>query len=150
MTATLAAECVDIEIASDFLALTNQTNELRVVINNTTTYEPVIDADITSLTIDSELLGLEAEALANGVYYIELITTDEDGTIVTESTCIAVLCDLACDMVELYSDSANFEKVLAYEGLLAAQDCITCSCTVMQELYDIISNVVTDGCSGCD
>lgn len=150
MTATLASDCSDITINSDYLLADNQEDTLTVTVNGSTTYTPTIASTVTSITLDNTLLGLTGDTLADGVYYLELTTTALAGDINTESLCVAVLCGVHCDTVDLYLDSeTNMEKILAYEALKIAQDCVECSCSTMLSLYNIITNTTTDDC-GCE
>lgn len=149
MTAVLTSDCITMNITSDFLLVNNQTNVLTVTYNGETIYTPTIAASATSIALTNVLLGLDSGALADGIYGLVLVTTALNGDINTESLCVASLCGLHCDMVELYLDVNNAEKILAYEALKVAQNCTTCSCTTMLALYTILTNVVTNGC-GCE
>jgi hypothetical protein len=149
MTTILSNDCATIDIDSEFLLADNQTNVLTVTHNGVTIYTPTISASATTIVLNNTLLGLTGDALADGVYYLELVTTALNGDINTETICVAVLCGVHCDMVELYTDVNNAEKILAYEALKVAQGCVTCSCATMLTLYSILTNVVTNGC-GCE
>ncbi len=149
MTAITSAECDIIAISSEYLLVDNQTNVLTVIHNGETTYTPTIASTVTSIDLDNDLLDLEGDTLADGVYSIQLLSTALNGDINTESVCAVVLCDKHCDMVELYLDKENADKILAYEALKIAQGCVTCNCTTMLALYNVLINVVDNDC-GCD
>ena len=151
MTATLASDCTSIILNSDYLLIDNQSNVLTVTHNNTTVYTPAIGS-VTQITIDTFVLSDYTDGsgpLPDGIYAFELVTTAENGDINTETVCVAVLCGIHCDMVELYTDVNNAEKILAYEALKVAQGCTTCNCDTMLTLYNVITNIVTNGC-GCE
>lgn len=149
MTAVLASDCSVITINSDYLLVDNQTNVLTVTYNGETIYTPTILSTALSIALTNTLLGLDAGTLADGIYSIQLVTTADNGDINTETICVASLCGVHCDMVELYTDVNNAEKILAYEALKIAQGCVTCSCTTMLALYTVITNTTTNGC-GCE
>lgn len=147
MTATISEDCTTITINSNFFAADNVANELTLV-NSGTTYTIEVAANNTSeVVVDDESLNLEI--LPQGPYLITLKTTDADSNIATEQLCVTPICDLHCDMVDYYLNSENIDRILAYEALKVSQDCVTCSCTVAQKLYDkatATSNVTKCNC----
>lgn len=138
MTAELSNNCSTITIESNFFNANNISNQLTLV-HSGTTYTVEVDAEnVDPVVVDANTLDLEE--LPEGVYLITLKTTDEDSTVTTEQLCLTSMCALHCDMITLYTDTTNLEKILAYEALKVASDCITCSCTVMQRLYDNVTD----------
>ena len=134
MTVTTSEDCTTITINSDQFSATNISNTLTLL-HAGTTYTVEVDADNTSeVVVDAETL--ELEELPEGPYLVTLITIDEDSNKTTEQVCVTPICSLHCDMVDYYEDTLNIERILAYEALKLSQDCVTCSCTVAQKLYD--------------
>lgn len=134
MTLTLAEDCSSITVASNNFNATNTSNEL-IVTHNATEYTIPVDADnVDPVVINAASLSLDE--MPEGVFLVTLKTTDDESAISTEQVCISSICSLHCDMIPLYADSTNIERVLAYEALKLSSDCVTCSCTVMQKLYD--------------
>lgn len=151
MTLTLASDCSQIELSSTELELTNSAVELTIIHNRNTTYSPDIDANqISPITIDASLLGQDSINLLDGVYYFKLKITKSNSTIVEESACIAVLCGVKCSILDWYKDiNANIDKILSYEALKVANNCVQCNCALMNTLYDNIINSQTNDC-GCE
>lgn len=148
MIATTSPDCLSIEISSEFLLVDNQENLLSITHNGEQVYNLTLNPNITTYTITNASLSLDPGALADGIYSLKLTTTALNGDIHTELICVAILCGVHCDMVELYTDVNNAEKILAYEALKVAQDCVTCNCDTMLLLYSILTNTTTNGC-GC-
>lgn len=146
MTTTVASDCASIAIESDLFHSNNIATTLSVTYACTTTYDEIdlIDAGIgtgDTYTLDSEALGLTADAaLADGIYYLLITQTDEDSNIITESKCVLVDCDLTCSMTEVFNDlntsSDNIIRALSYHALKVADaSCTSCSCTDWCTLY---------------
>lgn len=150
MTLTLANDCSQIELTSAELELTNSAVELTIIYNKTITHTPNIDANqISPISIDASLLGQDSLNLLDGIYYFKLKITKSNSTVVEESACIAVLCGFKCSVLEWYKDiPSNIDKILSYEALKVADDCVECNCTLMNTLYDNIINSQTNDC-GC-
>lgn len=148
MTTILSNDCTTIDIDSEFLLADNQTNVLTVIHNGIVTFVLNIPPPATTIVLNNALLGLSEVTLADGVYHLELVTTALNGDVNKEILCVASLCNLHCDIIELYTDVNNIEQILAYEALKVAQGCETCNCTTMLSLYNIITNVVSNDC-GC-
>lgn len=133
MTAVISDDCTTITINSNLFAADNVSNVLTLK-HAGTTYTIPVDADNTAeIVVDAESLALDE--LPEGPYLITL-TTNDVSTITTEQLCVTPICSLHCDMYELYTSTENLEQILAYEALKLSSDCVTCSCTVMQKLYD--------------
>ena len=145
MTATINDDCTLITIDSELFAPDNESVTLTLT-HSGTEYEVTVEAtneDPVEVTAES----LELEELPEGIYYVELSITNAANETTVESSCLASICSVHCDMVELYDDTANLEKILAYEGLKLAQGCVTCSCSVMQVLYDTITETDDTNCN---
>lgn len=147
MTLTINEDCTSVQLTSDYFEADNISNSLSVSINGGDAITVAISAsNVDPYDVDAETLSLES--LPQGVYYFELTVTDVNSVVTTESLCIALICDLHCDMVDLYLSTDDLDKVLAYEALKLAQGCSTCSCSVMQTLYDTI--IETEDVTNCD
>jgi len=148
MTATLSEDCTSITVDSANFAADNISVELTLTLNDTTEYTVEVDAsNVDPVVVDAA--ALDIDELSEGVYYVELVITDASNEIITEGLCVASICSLHCDMIELYDDVDNIEKILAYEALKISSDCVTCSCSVMQNLYNKVTDSEDDTNCNC-
>lgn len=148
MTLTVNSDCTEILIASDLFSITNDSNVLSVKINGGSALEVELLSNITNYTLTPE--DLDLTAFTEGVYDITLTSVLLNNSVATDQGCAYVLCTLLCDNTTLswYKDSTNIEKVLALEGIKAAANCETCSCSLMLTLFNSLSNDPTTTC-GC-
>jgi len=158
MTATIHNECLNIVVDSDYLDPANISVTLNVTINCDTEYIITADPSDTDITIDPDSLGLDLEALADGVYYLVLTVTQSDSTVVTETLCTLVNCTLTCQMLDSFTAASGGDeeagiRALAYYGLITAVGCTSCACSDLCTLYngtqlnECDTNVNTCGCS---
>ena len=95
----------------------------------------------------SALLISGANTLETGVYTIEVIITDLNGDLTKHVACKFIDCnDLSCTLLDNYLTETD--KVLAYQGLVLANDCSECSCSKLCKLLNFINTDDTTGC-GC-
>jgi hypothetical protein len=158
MTTTVHANCENILVESDYLDSENLSVSLSITINCDTEYVIVVDIEDTDITIDPDALGLDQEALSDGVYYLKLTVTQDDSTIVEESTCLLVNCSMTCQMLDVFTAMANGSTdntvaALSYYALITAAGCTSCACSDLCTLYEATqliecdSNVTSCGCS---
>lgn len=148
MRLQINGDCTSISIISDYLLNTNQAVEVKIVHNGTTTFTPDFGNNPTSITILPTHVGGTTK-IPQGIYAATLVTTAQNGDKHTETSCESSLCSLICTSLEDYTNLENLPKILALEALKVAKNCVTCSCTVMLDLYNIItSNPTTNDC-GC-
>lgn len=79
-------------------------------------------------------------SLTTGVYYIKLVVTQSDGTIVPETVCRFISCDSNCLMLPTFKlaaegDTEAIMRSLAYYALVNSANCSNCSCTTLCQLY---------------
>lgn len=145
MTLTLNEDCTEVLIASDYQSGDNQTVTLTVTANCGTAYTDIdIDVNEVDYTLLPGALVDAAESFVTGVYTIQLVTVQQDGSTVTELKCLLIDCVLNCTMLETFLDlegnDENMIKALSYHALTAIADCDTCSCSDWCTLY----NTATD------
>jgi hypothetical protein len=145
MTATISNDCTSIVITSSFLVNGNTSNTL-IITRGTTVTTITLATNITSYTLLPAALGMST-TLSDGVYNISLVTVSSGGTKTTESLCRVVLCAIKCDMIDNYLDVKDFGKVMAYEALKLANNCLKCDCTILNTLYTILTNTPIDDCN---
>lgn len=125
----------------------NQSVTLEITINDTDTYSLSIDPDtVDPYDIIADDLGLEE--FPSGIYFFKLMIQQSNGSSVTETVCLPVLCNLQCELNTLYLDTKNFNKIIAFEALKASAGCFDCSCATMLKLYGVINPNITD--CGCE
>jgi len=148
MTLTVNSDCTEILINSELFSITNSSNILSIKVNGGTALEVVLLSNITSYTLTPG--DLDLTTFTEGVYDITLTSVLLDNSVATDQGCAYVLCDLLCQDSTLlwYSDKTQIEKVLALEGIKAAANCETCSCSLMLTLFNSLSNDTTTSC-GC-
>lgn len=150
--------CESVTITSDYFDAENQSVSLGVTINCGTEYTVAVEVEATEIVVDPEALGLDLDALEDGVYYFELTITQEDGTKVVEGECRFINCGTTCLMLESFTDAAAGDKdalvrALAFHALVASDGCTSCACSDLCDLYTATnlvncdSNVSSCGCS---
>lgn len=149
MTITVNSDCSEIAFTSDLFNPANDSNTLYVSVNGADEVEVTIDANASTYTLVPDDLGVTE--FAAGVYQLRLVSVAFDSTSSEEITCTALLCSLLCDSDTLswYSGTENISKVLALEGLKVASNCVTCNCSIMQTLYNHITDGDTTSCGCC-
>lgn len=149
MTITVNSNCTSILVNSDNFNGNNISNSLSLIINGGTAVVLVPLSNATSYTITPASLDLDV--FVEGVYQIELSSVLSDSSVVEDRGCTAVICALKCSesTLLLYKDPINIMKVLALEGLQAATDCVTCSCSLMTDFYNIIKDDESTCSCGC-
>lgn len=143
MTLSLNDTCDQLVITSDYQDPANQSVTLTVTANCTTTYDAIeVSVDDASYTLTPDSLSLTDFVV--GVYTIQLVTIQEDGTSITELKCILIDCDLNCTMLDTFLDltdnEENLVKALSYHALSAIADCDTCTCSDWCTLYNTATN----------
>lgn len=149
MILTPNASCTQIVVQSDAFSLTNTSNELVVTINNSQEITVTPTASATSYTITAGALSLEE--LPSGVYSIKLTSVRNDTTVKTDLGCTTLLCAYMCDedRLNLYTSTDNIEKILAFEGLVNFQSCVSCSCDLANILHDAYLNNQSTNAGSC-
>ena len=148
MTAVVDATCETITITSTNFHTDNLENTLTVTINGT-----AYDVDIATTTTSTYVLdadALDLDTLPVGVYSLKLVTTQSDSSTKTEPLCRVLLCGEECTALDLYSDVKNIDKILAYNGLLVVNDCVSCSCDVATMLYNTYTDTEDAGDCNCN
>lgn len=158
MTAVIHATCDNIVVDSDYLDPDNLSVSLSVTINCDTEYIITADVSDTDITVDPTALGIDQDALSDGVYYLVLTVTQSDSTVVTESLCTVVNCSMTCGMLDTFTalsagDTDSAIAAMSYYALVTANGCTSCACSDLCTLYEATqliecdSNVTTCGCS---
>lgn len=84
-------------------------------------------------------LDITYDKLGTGVYKVELEIKKQDGSIYKESNCRFIDCDeIKCSVYKDFPN--NVDNVLAYEALVASNDCENCSCDRMCIIYSQLQN----------
>ena len=153
MTYTINSDCSIISLDSDYLSPSNQSVNLFWDKNCSGTVGKISVNTVASLIqVDPADLG-EGATFSDGVYYFKISVIQEDGSIVEESLCKFVNCNSSCLMLPVYklTDSTSLLKQLAFEALLAANSCSTCSCSDFCTLYTAtgLTTIDNDDC-GCN
>lgn len=93
------------------------------------------------------------ETFTDGVYYFKISIVQEDGTTIEESLCRFINCASSCLMLPVYklTDIASIQKQLAFEALIASNNCTSCSCSDLCMLYNNtgLTTITNDNC-GCN
>lgn len=149
MTTTVNSDCSAITLTSDLFNPANISNTLYVSVNEAAEVTVTIPSNALTFTLEPQ--DLDVEEFAGGVYQLRLVSTAFNSTTAEETTCIALLCNLECDAttLNLYSDTSNISKVLAFEGLKVASGCVSCNCSIMHKLYKHLTDGDTTGCGCC-
>lgn len=154
MTITINDTFTEVTITSSILTETNASVKLTVSYNCTTEYDELsFDSDVDPLIVTAEDLGLES--FVDGVWGFKLVVVDESDNTLTELKCKFFNQNSSCLMLETYKDIENEDsliKVLSFEALLIADQCNSCSCDDMCDLYNSTglnpnSNVTNCGCT---
>lgn len=148
MTAVVDASCESITVGSTNFHTDNLENTLTVTINGTAHDVDIPTTTTTTFVLDADALDLES--LPNGVYGLKLVTTQSDSSTKTESICRVLLCGEECEVLDLYTDQANLDKILAYNGLLVVNNCVSCSCDVATMLYNTYTDTEDVGDCNCN
>jgi len=133
--------CSQLDIRSDVVNY----NEFNITIDKITvkaTYnccEPPIEkvlsgvqeGKITLLPSDFEM----TDGLQDGVYTVTVKTEYSNQTIVTETACVLVDCDLKCHIVEKVAKDPFTDAHLTYYIIKEGAENCECSCEDMCELY---------------
>lgn len=122
----------------------NQITKLNLYKNCSTTATTYTfpSQPVTSFTLTSATIGTE---FTTGVYKIEIYIKKQDGTIYKESNCKYIDCDgTKCTIYEGFPDNAD--KVIAYNALLASNECENCSCDKMCILNNLLTETTNDNC----
>lgn len=147
MTAVTSNDCTTITITSTNLVADNISATLKITHNKTDEYTLTLSpSTVGTYTFAAD--DLDQDSLAEGIYSIILTTVDVAHTERVESACVALICSLKCDILDYYADSSEIEKVLAYEALKLSSDCVSCSCDLMQDFYNVITH--TTDVSNCN
>jgi hypothetical protein len=150
MILTKNNDCTEILIQSDLFHNNNVSNILTINVNGgIETEEITLGASILSYTLTPA--DLSKTEFLPGVYEITLTSVLASTTIQVDLGCTALLCDYACDQdtLNLYADSTNLDKILAYEGLKNFADCTSCSCSLANTLHDAFLNSTTTNAPSC-
>lgn len=159
LTLTIHPECESITVESSYFDETNQTVVLNVTVNCETEYVINAEPEDTEIVVDVDSLGLtDLTVLEDSVYYLELVITQEDGTVITESACRYLNCSTTCLMLDTFKDMAAGDedatiRSLAFHALTVANGCTSCACSDLCTLYnatqidECTANVSTCGCS---
>lgn len=137
MTLTTTENCAGITVGSDYYNFNNQSFTLEVTHNCSATYTVEVDLNSLGYTITPESLGLDTEALEDGIYKVLITVVQNDGTVVKESDCVFVNCTTACTLTETFLSTKPNDvlKSLAYHALVALDDCESCSCEAACQLF---------------
>ena len=137
MTYAINSDCSIITLNSDYLSVSNQLVNLFWDKNCSGTVGKIsVNTSASLIQVDPADLG-EGATFSDGVYYFKISVTQEDGSIVEESLCKFVNCNSSCLMLPVYklTDMESLRKQISFEGLLAANDCVKCSCADFCTLY---------------
>ena len=149
MILTPNSDCTEILVQSSSFNADNIANRLYVSINGGTTIEVLVSNSATNYTITTTSLNIEK--LEPGVYEVLLVSALDSSAIENDLGCTVLLCDYECDVdtLALYKDSANIDKILAYEGLKNFAGCSTCDCTLANVLHSAFTNTTTTNATSC-
>jgi hypothetical protein len=85
--------------------------------------------------------------MTSGIYNVELVVKNLAGTVIKESDCKFLDCtSLECGVVK---DLDNTDKLIAYYGLKASNECANCSCEDMCRIYAKLTNNECTECCVC-
>lgn len=146
MTYTIASDCSYISLDSDYLVPTNQTVDLFWSKNCGTTLSKIsVSPSASVIQLDPTDLG-ETDTFSDGVYYFKVVISNEESETIEESLCKFVNCNSTCLMTPIYklTDTDSVLKQLAFEALIAANDCTSCSCSDLCALYIATGLTTTD------
>lgn len=156
MTLTLNENCESILIESEYFNSDNQSMTLSVTYNCTTAYTDIeIDVEETDYTLDPTALSLDADELVDGIYYIVLVTVQEDGSTITESACKFVNCGTTCDMLSVFTAVAEggteeeINRALAFYALTLSDACTSCACADLCTLYNTATQTTCNNDNPC-
>jgi hypothetical protein len=158
MTYITHPTCDNIILESTYLDPANISVSLAVTFNCDTEYAITVPPEDADITVDPTALGLDQDALTDGVYYLKLTVVQDDSTVVEESVCVLVNCSMTCQMLDVFTamstgDTENTIAALSYYALVTAAGCTSCACSDLCTLYEATqliecdSNVTTCGCS---
>lgn len=146
MTAVVDESCTTITISSTDFHTSNLSNTLTVTINGTDYTIDVPTTTTSSFVIDADALDLTE--LPIGVYSIKLVNVLADSSTATASLCRVLLCGEECNVIPLYENLENLDKVLAFEALKYINICGECSCLIATSLYNTYTD--TDDDTNCN
>lgn len=150
ITTTIQNECDYITASSSYFNTGNISVALVVTTNCKEQYSITVAANnVAAITINPAVLGLDLDALSDGVYNISFEIVQSGGTTVTESVCLLVNCTLNCLMLDTYKLAATGDedaiiRSISFDALLASVNCTSCSCSDLCTLY---SAALLENCS---
>lgn len=161
MTITVNSDCTSIQLESTLIDayVGDPTIELNVTFTDCDgteyTYD-IVALDVTSgtpnyATITPDLIiSATATEFDDGVYNV-VITSDDAGTITTETQCALVDCSLECLVFDFQSENLTSNIFQYYQALLLGETCDNCNCSGMCALYNKILDILdsTDSTNDC-
>lgn len=145
---TITVTSAGFNLDSDLFLANDQSQKATITHNCTTVYDEVTMA-VSAAARNITIADLDLEELPTGPFTVSLAVTNNAGVLNEETTCIVYFGDLVCDMLPLYKDVTNIDRVLAFEALKVANDCESCGCSLMCELYNAATNTSTNATTGC-
>ena len=141
--------CTGVTVSGSEFVLSNQETKFNFYKNCSTTSL----LEVSQLSNSNSTFTFTANTVVGkpkfdtGVYLIEVVITDLNGNITTHTSCKFLDCDsLSCTLLGNYL--TDTDKVLAYQGLVLANECLECSCSKLCKLLNFINTDDTTGC-GC-
>ena len=149
MILTKSADCTSVLINSSNFNTNNRSNTLSVSVKGGTPKVLTLGASITNYVFNAASLGLTE--LVDGPYEFILSSVLLDFSKSSDLGCTVLLCSYECasDVLELYKNADNLEKVLAFEGLKNVTECETCGCDLANNLFNIFTNEPTTNANSC-
>lgn len=135
--------CDEVTITSDILLISNESVSLTITYNCTTEYTLLFESTVIPIVIVPADLSLEV--FVDGVYNFKLTVINVSNEVITESSCIFINCSSTCLMIDTYKLVGSSDlvianealiKVLSFEALLLSNNCTSCSCASMCDLYN--------------
>ncbi len=146
MTVTVTSAGFNID--SDLFLSNDQSQKVTITHNCTTVYDQITMA-VSNAARNVTLDNLDIDELPVGPFTVYLAVTNNAGVLNEETSCVVYFGDLLCDMLPLYKNTDNIDRVLAFEALKFVNDCMSCSCSVACELYNAATNTTTNATTGC-
>lgn len=149
MILTKSADCTSVLISSSNFNANNRANTLSVSVKGGAPTVLTLGASITNYVFNAASLGLTA--LIPGAYEFALSSVLLDFSKANDLGCAVLLCTFECDtdVLDLYKNIDNIDKVLAFEGLKNVAECETCGCDLANDLFDIFTNEPTTNVNSC-
>ena len=96
---------------------------------------------IEGLLLTPESFNLSSETLPDGIYSVEIVDRNEE-RIIKDFSCITLLCEARCDVIEHVSKNLNSTAYAIFKVLEFVDTCTDCNCEHGCVLFDELQRLL--------